>query len=91
MEKYYTIAEIKESWKISEVTIRRYIKEGRLKSQRIGRQYRLSETNIKDFLNTQNKKRRLRTMDKNNNDILIVQGIMELLLSRENLLISDVI
>lgn len=53
MEKIYTVAEAREYLKISDATIRRYIKDGKLKSQRIGRQHRIAESSIKAFLNLQ--------------------------------------
>ncbi|MCL2841691.1 MAG: helix-turn-helix domain-containing protein [Defluviitaleaceae bacterium] len=53
MEKFYTIAELEEILKLSDVTIRRYIKMGKLESQKIGRYYRIPESSVKAFLNAQ--------------------------------------
>ena len=52
MEVHYTIKEASETLKIAESTIRRYLREGRLKGQKIGRVWRLSETAIAEFLET---------------------------------------
>ena len=55
MEKIYTVAEARDYLRISDATIRRYIKDGRLEAQRVNRQYRITETSIKDFLAAQGK------------------------------------
>lgn len=52
MEVHYTIKEASETLKIAESTIRRYLREGRLKGRKIGRVWRLSETAIAEFLET---------------------------------------
>jgi excisionase family DNA binding protein len=54
MEQYYTVAELKELLKISEITILRYIRLGKLKSQKIGRQHRITEKSLRKFLDEQN-------------------------------------
>lgn len=53
MEKLYTVNEAKEYLRISDPTIRRYIKDGRLKTQRMGRQHRITETELKAFFDRQ--------------------------------------
>jgi excisionase family DNA binding protein len=53
MEKLYTTAEASDYLKVTEITIRRYIKDGKLQSQKIGRQHRITETAIKAFLDAQ--------------------------------------
>ena len=58
MEKIYTVAEARDYLRISDATIRRYIKDGRLEAQRVNRQYRITESSIKDFLNAQGKLRK---------------------------------
>jgi excisionase family DNA binding protein len=58
MEKIYTVAEARDYLRISDATIRRYIKDGRLEAQRVNRQYRIAESSIKDFLNAQGKLRK---------------------------------
>jgi len=57
MDKYYTIAELEEILKLSDVTIRRYIRTGKLESQKINRLHRVTETALKAFLNEQGKKK----------------------------------
>lgn len=53
MEKIYTVLEAREYLKISDATIRRYIKSGKLKSQKLGREYRITESALIEFLNEQ--------------------------------------
>lgn len=53
METYYTIAELTKILKVSDSTIRRCIKERKLESKKIGRQYRIPEASVKAFLNAQ--------------------------------------
>ena len=48
--KFYTIPETAEALNVTPQTIRAYIKQGKIKSQRIGRPILITETNLKDFL-----------------------------------------
>ncbi len=48
--KFYTIPETAEALKVTPQTIRAYIKQGRIKSQRIGRPILITENNLKEFL-----------------------------------------
>lgn len=54
MEKLYTTDEAREYLKVSYPTIQRYIKSGKLKSQKLGRQYRITESALKEFIDLQN-------------------------------------
>ena len=47
---FYTIPETAESLKVTSQTIRSWIKQGKLKSQRIGRPIFITEENIREFL-----------------------------------------
>jgi excisionase family DNA binding protein len=49
--KFYTIPETAKALRVTPQTIRAYIKQGRIKSQRIGRPILITENNLKDFLN----------------------------------------
>jgi len=51
MEKLYTTAEAGNYLKVSELTIRRYIKAGKLKSNMLGRQHRIPESELSNFIN----------------------------------------
>jgi excisionase family DNA binding protein len=48
--KFYTIPETAKALRVTPQTIRAYIKQGRLKSQRIGRPIFITENNLKEFL-----------------------------------------
>ena len=48
--KFYTIQETAKALQVTPQTIRSYIKQGRLKSQRIGRPILITENNLKEFL-----------------------------------------
>lgn len=53
MEKYYTIREVAELLQVTERTIFRYIHPDateKLKAVKIGRSWRIAESDIKDFL-----------------------------------------
>lgn len=54
MEQYYSIAELVKLLKISDSTVRRYIREGKLKSKKIGKQHRITEKSVKNFIDSQN-------------------------------------
>ena len=48
--KFYTIPETAQALKVTPQTIRAWIKQGRIKSQRIGRPILITENNLKEFL-----------------------------------------
>lgn len=48
--KFYTIPETAKALQVTPQTIRAYIKQGRIKSQRIGRPILITENNLKEFL-----------------------------------------
>jgi excisionase family DNA binding protein len=48
--KFYTIPETAKVLRVTPQTIRPYIKQGRIKSQRIGRPILITENNLKEFL-----------------------------------------
>jgi len=50
MEKYYTVQEIAERLQTHKNTIRRWIKERKLGASKIGKEYRISETQLKQFI-----------------------------------------
>ena len=49
--KFYTVYEIAEILQINSTTVRSYIKQGKLKAQRIGRPFLISEIALEEFLN----------------------------------------
>ncbi len=52
MEKLYTASEVSEYLKVSEITVRRFIKAGKLKTKKVGNQYRIPESYLLEFLNS---------------------------------------
>ena len=48
--RFYTIPETAKALQVTPQTIRDYIKQGRIKSQRIGRPILITENNLKEFL-----------------------------------------
>ena len=48
--KFYTIPETATALKVTPQTIRAWIKQGKIKSQRIGRPIFITENNLKAFL-----------------------------------------
>ena len=48
--KFYTIPETAQALKVTPQTIRTWIKQGKIKSQRIGRPILFTEENIREFL-----------------------------------------
>lgn len=49
--KFYTIPETAQALRVTPQTIRAWIKQGKLKGQRIGRPILITENNLKEFLN----------------------------------------
>ena len=48
--KFYTVPETAKALRVTPQTVRAYIKQGRLQSQRIGRPLLITENNLKEFL-----------------------------------------
>jgi len=48
--KFYTIPEAAQSLNVTPQTIRAWIKQGKIKSQRIGRPILITENNLREFL-----------------------------------------
>lgn len=48
--KFYTIPEVAEALLVTAPTVRNWIKQGKLKSQRIGRPIYITEKNLQAFL-----------------------------------------
>lgn len=48
--KFYRIPEVAEALQVTPQTVRAYIKQGRLKAQRIGQPILVTENNLKAFL-----------------------------------------
>ena len=48
--KFYTIQETAKALNVTPQTVRAYIKQGKLKGQRIGRPILITENNLKEFL-----------------------------------------
>ena len=51
MEKLYTTTEAANYLKISELTVRRYIKAGKIKSHILGRRHRIPKSELTKFVN----------------------------------------
>lgn len=48
--KFYRIPEVAEALQVTPQTVRAWIKEGKLRSQRIGRPILITEKNLREFL-----------------------------------------
>jgi excisionase family DNA binding protein len=48
--KFYTISETAKALRVTPQTIRAWIKQGKINSQRIGRPILITENNLKEFL-----------------------------------------
>ena len=52
--RFYTIPDIAKALQVTPQTIRAWIKQGKLKGQRIGRPILITENNLKEFLQVTN-------------------------------------
>jgi excisionase family DNA binding protein len=52
--KFYTIPETAQALRVTPQTIRAWIKQGKIKSQRIGRPILITESNLREFLQATN-------------------------------------
>lgn len=53
MSEFYTPDEIAEKIKVSEQTVRRYLRDGKLEGFKIGNNWRITEKNFLDFIENQ--------------------------------------
>jgi len=51
LPKMYDIIELSEMLHVTPLTIKRYLKNGRMQGVKIGRKWYVSENNLSDFLN----------------------------------------
>lgn len=49
--RVYTLDEVAEALKITRRTLYTYVKDGKLKAVKIGREWRVSEAALQDFIN----------------------------------------
>lgn len=49
--RVYTLDEVAEALKITRRTLYTYVKEGKLKAVKIGREWRVSDAALQDFIN----------------------------------------
>jgi excisionase family DNA binding protein len=49
--KFYTVQEIAQALQVTPQTVRAYIKQGKIRAQRIGRPLLITEISLKEFLN----------------------------------------
>jgi len=57
MEKFYTVTEVAEYLKVSQYTIRRYIKNREINSVKLGKFHRISEEALETYLNSRRSNR----------------------------------
>ena len=48
--KVYTVKEVAEILRVSQMSVSRYIKSGKLKSSKLGRMHRITDTDLRKFL-----------------------------------------
>ena len=54
-DRFYTIPDTAKALQVTPQTIRAWIKQGKIKSQRIGRPILITENNLKEFLSSSTK------------------------------------
>jgi excisionase family DNA binding protein len=55
MTQYYTVQEVAKLLKVHEQTIFRWIREGKLQSDKIGRNQRITQKQLDNFIKNENK------------------------------------
>lgn len=55
-ERFYTVEEVAERLRVTPYTLRVYIRNGELGAVKIGKQYRISEGQLQEFLKNQQTK-----------------------------------
>ena len=56
MDKLYSVEDVSKILQVHVNTTRRYIKSGKLKAVKLDRAYRISESDLKAFLDSQSQK-----------------------------------
>lgn len=56
MENFYTIAGVSQLLSLAETTVRKLVRNGELEHTRFGRAIRISERQLQDYINRQQKK-----------------------------------
>ena len=49
-EKFYTIEEVAQMLKVAYLTVYRWVRSGKLKAARAGKQYRIRQSDLDNFL-----------------------------------------
>ena len=49
-EKAYNVQEVAEILKLTPVTVRTYIRQGKIKAQKVGTRYHVTESNLNSFI-----------------------------------------
>jgi len=52
-EQYYSIVEVAKTLKVAYLTVYRWIQDGKLKSYKAGKQYRISKADLDKFMERQ--------------------------------------
>jgi len=55
MEKFYTPEQIAQLLQVNVVTVHRWLRDGKLKSVKLGRLWRVSASNLEEFVHSKNK------------------------------------
>jgi len=50
MDNLYTVEQVAKKLKVSKITVYRFIKKGKIRASKIGKEYRVKESNLEDFL-----------------------------------------
>lgn len=50
MEKFYTVYEIADMFKVNRMTVYKWVETGKLKSNKIDTNVRISESDLKEFI-----------------------------------------
>ena len=56
MEKFYTPEQIAQLLQVNVVTVHRWLRDGKLKSIKLGRLWRVSSENLEEFVHSKTKK-----------------------------------
>lgn len=55
-DEYYTIQEVADKLKVAYLTVYRWVRAGKLKANKAGKQYRINKNNIQSFLKEKDEK-----------------------------------
>lgn len=50
MDKIFTVKQVAESLQVPQITVTKWIREGKIKAFKVGKEWRITETNFNEYM-----------------------------------------